>query len=188
MPLPDIPDFPVPGQPVEAFRKRLKEFDGESFDFPSRSEALCWLKENVNTDKGVFSTIDDFEGNISLDQISDPHKCEIIDTCVSEGLMGVGETGSVWVTDKSLKVVGAGLLSLNVVLLLDKKKIVTSMHRAYAALGKDAAGKGAAIPGVEPLASTAYGSFFTGPSATADIEAVRITGAQGPLSLTVLLY
>lgn len=37
-------------------------------------------------------------------------------------------------------------------------------------------------------AETQYGSFFTGPSATADIEAVHITGAQGPLAMTVLLY
>ena len=38
------------------------------------------------------------------------------------------------------------------------------------------------------LKNNQYGSFFTGPSATADIEAIHITGAQGEISLTVFLY
>ena len=101
--------------------------------------------------------------------------------------MGVGETGSVWVTDRSLGIAGAGLLTLNLVLLLERSRILPSIHDAYAALQPGSSTAATLNPELRPLSETAYGSFFSGPSATADIEAVHITGAQGPLSLTVLL-
>lgn len=59
------------------------------------------------------------------------------------------------------------------ILVARQRKIVNGIHEAYARLD---------------LRNCQFGSFFSGPSATADIEAVHITGAQGPLSLTVLLY
>jgi len=64
-------------------------------------------------------------------------------------------------------------LSRHLFIFLDSSKIVHGLHEAYASLN---------------LREHQYGSFYTGPSATADIEAVHVTGAQGPLSLTVLLY
>ena len=87
--------------------------------------------------------------------------------------MGVGETGSVWVTDESLGGAACALFSTDLYLLLDSRKVVDGIHTAYSQLD---------------IRKAAYGSFFTGPSATADIEAVHITGAQGEISLTVLLY
>ena len=66
-----------------------------------------------------------------------------------------------------------GLFAINLYLLLDHNKIVDGLQDAYAMMD---------------LSQVQYSSLFSGPSATADIEAVHITGAQGPVSLTVLLY
>lgn len=87
--------------------------------------------------------------------------------------MGIGETGSVVVDARSLGQASNGLLALNLYLLLDREKIVDGLQATYGSLD---------------LSGYQYMAFFSGPSATADIEAVHITGAQGPLSLTVLLY
>lgn len=66
--------------------------------------------------------------------------------------MGVGEMGSVWVTDESLVHAACALLSRHLFIFLDSKKVVGGLHDAYAAL---------------KLADHQYGSFYTGPSATA---------------------
>jgi L-lactate dehydrogenase complex protein LldG len=64
-----------------------------------------------------------------------------------------------------------GVLSQHLVILLDPAAIVDTMHDAYGRLD---------------LASSPYGVFLAGPSATGDIEGVIIHGAQGARSLTVL--
>jgi L-lactate dehydrogenase complex protein LldG len=51
------------------------------------------------------------------------------------------------------------------VVLLDPKEIVADMHEAYARVQLD---------------QTAFGCFMMGPSATGDVEATLVHGAQGP--------
>jgi L-lactate dehydrogenase complex protein LldG len=63
-----------------------------------------------------------------------------------------------------------GFLSQHLIVLLDPEQIVTDMHEAYARVRLD---------------QTAYGCFMMGPSATGDIEATLVHGAQGARSLNV---
>lgn len=173
-PLPDVPSFSVPGDAIENFLSNLESFDGKAIRLSSRQEAIKWLEENVSADgKTVFSAVADFNGNFPLSRVDDPHNAHVIDICIGEGLLGVGESGSVWVTDASLGKAACALMSTDLYLLLDKNLIVADMHEAYERIN---------------LRADPYGSFFSGPSATADIEAVRVTGAQGEISLTVLIY
>ncbi len=171
---PVIPGYGWPGNPIENFQKQLKAFDGDSLVFENRSQAIEWLQNNIPAQgKVVCSALPDYKGTCTADDYPDPHKCTNIDICVAEGLMGVGEMGSVLVTDKSLGKPACALLCTDLYLLLDKSKIVDGMHSAYSKIN---------------LSEYAYSSFFSGPSATADIEAVHVTGAQAEISLTVLLY
>lgn len=176
MTLPEVPRFGWPGNPLENFIKMLLGFDGRAVKFANRADAVRWLTAQPEMDMAqnvVYSSAKDVEGNMSEEQLTDLHEACSIETCVTEAEMGVGETGSVWVTDKSLGHAACALLSRHLFVLLDSAKIVNGIHEAYARLD---------------LRNCQFGSFFSGPSATADIEAVHITGAQGPLSLTVLLY
>lgn len=174
VPLPDVPMYDIAGDPVNNFIEKLESFDGKALQFPDRDSALRWLDANIDRKgKVVFSSLPDWQGNLPLSQVADPHAAHVIDTCVAQGLMGVGEMGSVWVTDESLGKGACALMATDLYLLLHRDTILPGMHQAYAALD---------------LRAHPYGSFFTGPSATADIEAVRVTGAQGPVTLTVLLH
>lgn len=176
MTLPEVPRFGWPGDPVENFIKMLHGFDGRAVKFGTREEALRWLKEQPEMDMAanvIYSSAEGVKGNMGEEELKDLHEACAIQTCVTEAEMGVGETGSVWVTDESLGHAACALLSRHLFVLLDCKKIVGGMHDAYACID---------------LRKNRFGSFFSGPSATADIEAVHITGAQGPLSLTVILY
>lgn len=161
---------------MDDFVEHLLSFDGKAIKFKTREDAVSWLKtrpEMDSTKMTIYSATDGVEGNVSEDELTDLHNAHNIETCVAESSMGVGEMGSVWVTDESLKHAACALLSRRLFIFLDSKKIIAGLHDAYASLR---------------LADHQYGSFYTGPSATADIEAVHITGAQGPLSLTVMVY
>lgn len=173
--LPDVPMYGYSGNPVEDFISQLLSFDGRAVKFRTRQDALSWLKQQPEMEPArvIYSSADGVEGNFSESELTDLHNAHKIETCVTESAMGVGEMGSVWVTDSTLVHAACALLSRRLFVLLDSKRVVGGLHEAYAQL---------------KLAEHQYGSFYTGPSATADIEAVHITGAQGPLALTVLLY
>lgn len=175
-PLPDVPMYPYKGNALDNFISQLLSFDGRAVKFKTRQDAIAWLKEQPEMDASkhvIYSSAAGVDGNIGEEDLTDLHNAHRINTCVTESGMGVGEMGSVWVTDDSLVHAACALLSQRLFVFLDSKKVTGGLHEAYASL---------------KLGDHQYGSFYTGPSATADIEAVHITGAQGPLSLTVMLY
>lgn len=175
-PLPDVPMYHCTGDPVGNFISRLLSFDGRAMKFRTQQDAIGWLRTvpEMNLERiAVYSTADGVDGNITEEDIADLHNAHRIETCVTESDLGVGEMGSVWVTDESLGHAACALFARHLFVFLDSSRIIGGLHQAYASLN---------------LGEHQYGSFYTGPSATADIEAVHITGAQGPLSLTVLLY
>lgn len=176
LPMPELPDFPYEGKPVEGFIERLVDFDGKAVKFKNREGALAWLSALPKMRDGktkVYSTAEGLAGNFPESELENPRNAHKIEICVTEGLLGVGEMGSIWVTGQSLKHAVSALLARELFIFLDSQRIVGGLHEAYSQI---------------KLGDCQYGSFFTGPSATADIEAVHITGAQGPLSLTALIY
>lgn len=173
-PLPDIPFFDVAQDSLTNFAGHLKGFDGGYRMFAGRDEAVAWLKEFLgDTAKKVFSAIADISGNLCLADFATPAEMHVVDICIAEAILGVGETGSLLVDVKSLGNPAAALFSTDLFLLIDRTKILGSLQEAYAKIN---------------LADYQYSSFFSGPSATADIEAVHVTGAQGEISLTALIY
>lgn len=175
LPHPDVPIFPFPGDTITNFETNLKNFSGELMRFGSRADAVDWIRKNLISDgRTVFSSVEELDGLTKKpSDYPDPHDANVIGITIGEGIVGVGETGSVFVTDKSLGLPAAALFCTDLYLLLDHNAIVPSIQEAYDILD---------------LRAHRYGSFYSGPSATADIEAVHITGAQAELSLTVLLY
>lgn len=172
---PEVPVFPIAGNPVENFVKHVEGFDGKVIEMATREDALKWLGENVKQSDSslVFSAVDGYAGNISMNDLPLPADAHKLQACVGEGDMGIGETGSVLVAPATFGRMANGLLAIDLYLLLDSKKILPGLQDAYAQMD---------------LSNVQYSSLFSGPSATADIEAVHITGAQGAVSLTVLLY
>lgn len=175
-PLPEIPHYSWPGNAVENFISHLLNFDGKAIKFRTRSDAVAWLDKQEETDvsrHAIYSTAAGVKGNMDENELADLRNGGKIEACITEGELGVGEMGSIWVTDKSLGKPACALLSRQLFIFLDSAHIINGLHEAYASL---------------ELGDNQYGAFYAGPSATADIEAVRITGAQGPIAMTVLLY
>lgn len=176
LPLPDVPMYPWQGEPLAGFIERLVGFDGRAVKFADRTAALAWLGEQPemkDSARPVYSTVPEVKGSFTQADLTSLRDAGKIDICVTEGVLGVGEMGAIWVTNESLGYAVCALLAKRLFILLDKNRIVGGLHEGYSRL---------------KLGEQQYGSFFTGPSATADIEAVRITGAQGPLRMTALIY
>lgn len=172
--LPDLPHIEVPGVAVDNFKKALLGFDGRVVETDTRREAIEWLGSHVDITAGpVFSSCPGYAGTITVDELTDPHRAAQINACVTESYLGVGETGSLWLTDESLGLAAAALLCIDLYVLIDRSRIVADIQEAYRAID---------------LRGSRYGSFFSGPSATADIEAIHITGAQAEMSLTAIIY
>lgn len=136
-PLPEVPCYGYPGDPVTNFVNKLLEFDGRAIKFKTRQDAIEWLSKQPETDSGknvIYSSADGVDGNITEDELSDLHNAHRIETCVTDSHLGVGEMGSVWVTDNTLRHAACALLSRRLFIFLDSNDIVGGLHDAYSGI------------------------------------------------------
>jgi L-lactate dehydrogenase complex protein LldG len=119
----------------------------------------------------ICSATPEVSGTRVLTSNANPADLADVDVGVVRAAFGIGETGSIWLSEEELRVNAVAYLAQHLVALLDPADIVGNLHHAYR----------------DPRFKTArYAVLVTGPSATADIEGVLIHGAQGVRSLTVV--
>jgi L-lactate dehydrogenase complex protein LldG len=168
---PGIRAFQHPDGALKAmFKQRLKEAGGAAHDVGSAAEAESKLVELHPDAKVICAAVPEIAGTRRVEKVCDPHDLADVDVGVVRAQFGVAESGAVWLTQEDLVVNALGFLSQHLVVLLDPKQIVPDMHAAYRRVR---------------LTETAFGCFMMGPSATADIEATLVHGAQGARSLNL---
>lgn len=104
--------------------------------------------------------------------LDDPHDLADLDVLLCHGVLGVAESGAVWLPESRMGHRAAPFITQHLVLALDAEALVWNLHEAYARLD---------------LATEGFGVFIAGPSKTADIEQSLVIGAHGARSLTVCL-
>jgi L-lactate dehydrogenase complex protein LldG len=177
----NIPQGPIEHPPIPVFRraneqlklffeKRLEKAGGAAHEIGNQAEAQAKLASLHPTANVICSAVPEIPGTRRAETIRDPHELADVDVGVIRGQFGVAESGAVWLTEDDLIVNGLGFLPQHLVVLLDPNEIVADMHEAYAHVRLD---------------QTAYGCFMMGPSATGDIEATLVHGAQGARSLNL---
>lgn len=168
---PVIPVFPVSQKPIlDEFKENLLIAAGTWYDVRNDSEALGIIKKLHPAAKVICSAAPEIKGNKDLSQISSPHDLNDVDVGIVRAQFGVSETGMIWVTEKDLIINALGVLSQHLIILLKPEQLVRDMYEAYSRIN---------------LQEDNYGCFMLGPSATADIGAYMVRGAQGARSLTV---
>ncbi len=142
--------------------------------------------EEIKTFKNLIKTLAKFkidQGKIinqskqiksifKLKSITNKKEIAHIKWGVVDGELGVEENGAIWVDLEKLNHPAFPFLVENLIIILDKKKLVKNMHQAYS------------HPKVKKIGN---GVFIAGPSKTGDIEHNLVIGAHGPKSLLVVI-
>jgi L-lactate dehydrogenase complex protein LldG len=171
--LPEVPGVPDADEPVlPYFRRQLEAMGGRSFEVADAAAARVKVAELFPNARVVCLAVPEVPGTRRIEDVRDLHELNDVDVGVVRSPLGVAEAGAVWLTQTELVVNALGVLSQHLIILLDPRAVVETMHDAYERID---------------LAASPYGVFLAGPSATGDIEGVIIHGAQGARSLTVLL-
>ncbi len=159
---------------AEAFTKNSEAAGGKVIFASGMSEAVSIVKSLLKDFEHAISLADKFDfGTIALDEEISAKALEKLEAAVLTGQFGVAENGAVWITDYGLPHRIIPFITQHLYLILNEKEIVENMHEAYDRLS---------------LNDFGYGVFISGPSKTADIEQSLVIGAQGPLSMTVILF
>ncbi|MGB9430905.1 MAG: LUD domain-containing protein [Candidatus Acidiferrum sp.] len=168
---PEIRAFQRPDGALKAiFEQRLKEAGGTAHEVGSVAEAESKLMLLHPDAKVICSAVPEIVGTRRVEKIRDPHNLADVDVGVVRAQFGVAESGAVWLTQEELVIDALGFLSQHLIVLLDPNQIVPDMHAAYRRVRHN---------------ETAFGCFMKGPSATADVEATLVHGAQGARSLNL---
>jgi L-lactate dehydrogenase complex protein LldG len=172
-PLPAVPLFDdnPPTSLLDAFKKSLHQMGGVFLDPPASGDSLAPVRTKIADAETVCSTVPEIAGNRDIAGIGAPQDLADVDFAIVRASFAVAETGSVLLSDADLHVNAVAYLAQHLIVLLDPADIVVNLHHAYRR---------------PEFRDRHYGSFHTGPSATADIEGVLIHGAQGVRSLSVL--
>lgn len=147
----------VGGQVVELGNRSLNELIRELF--PDAREIATNLPE---------VTI----ATLNPDTVQEAHELNGTDVGIIRGSFGVAENGCIWIP-QTMKEKAVCFISENLVILLQKDRIVNNMHEAYRLV---------------EFGPYPYGTFISGPSKTADIAQVLVMGAQAARTVTVVLY
>jgi L-lactate dehydrogenase complex protein LldG len=168
---PCIPSFPRPDGSLKlAFEQHLQEAGGSAHDLGNAAEIQTRLSVLHPGAKVICSAVPEIAGTRRVETVHDPHELADVDVGVVRAQFGVAESGAVWLTQEDLIVDSLAFLSQHLIVLLDPEQILPDMYEAYRHVR---------------LNETAYGCFMMGPSATADVEATLVHGAQGARSLNI---
>jgi L-lactate dehydrogenase complex protein LldG len=168
---PRIPVFQRPDRPLQSeFEQHLQQAGGTAHNVGTVAKAEAELMALHPGAKVICSAVPEIAGTRRAETVRDPHELADVDVGVVRAQFGVAETGAIWLTQEDLVVNALAVLSQHLIVLLDPQQIVSDMHEAYRRVRLD---------------ETAFGCFMMGPSATADVEATLVHGAQGARSLNI---
>ena len=95
-----------------------------------------------------------------------------VDTAYLEGTIAVAENGAIWLYESQMGNRLLPFICQHLVIVIERKNIVPTMHHAYQKIES---------------AKEGFGVFIAGPSKTADIEQSLVIGAHGARSLIVYI-
>jgi L-lactate dehydrogenase complex protein LldG len=125
------------------------------------------LTAEKSNGKLIINTLDETDKKIVSLTSFELEKLEKI--CI-KATLGVAENGAVWVYESQMINRLLPFICQHLILVIDKKDIVPTLHHAYKKID---------------VAKEGFGIFIAGPSKTADIEQSLVIGAHGARTATI---
>lgn len=172
----DMPDLTI----------KAIEYDDKVKQFIEMSQTVGGKVKCISKDEDVNAVIKElypdakvFASNLPQITIADRNPDTVpeakdlngTDVAILQGEVGVAENGCVWIP-QTMKEKAICFISEELVILLNREKIVHNMHEGY---------KLVQVP------EYGYGCWISGPSKTADIEQALVMGAQAARGVTILI-
>ncbi|HSC55102.1 MAG TPA: LUD domain-containing protein [Phnomibacter sp.] len=148
-------------QSIGGVAEEIADFDALKKEIAIKKETGEWVINRIEA-LGPLDAVD----NASATQL------EKLDVAYIQGTLAVAENGCIWLYESQMGNRIVPFICQHLVIVVDAKNIVPTMHHAYQQL--DTAKEG-------------FGVFLAGPSKTADIEQSLVIGAHGARSLRVFL-
>ena len=157
---------------VQQYKTVLQSIGGGTVEL----QDLSALKQEFETKKAngdfVVNRIDVLgEVNDSLQSFT-AADLAAVDTAYIQGNVAVAENGAIWLYESNMGNRLLPFICQHLVIVIEKKNIVATMHHAYKQIES---------------AREGFGVFLAGPSKTADIEQSLVIGAHGARSLIVYI-
>lgn len=121
--------------------------------------------------KVITSNVPGVEAYRNPDEIERPQDLDGTDVTVVEGTIACAENACVWIP-QTMKQRAEIFICEYLVIIVDRKNIVSNMHDAYSMI---------------EMPKMGFGAFISGPSKTADIEQALVYGAQSFCGVTIIL-
>ena len=154
----------------EQFKMMLQSIGGKVELVPN----ISVLKERLIADKASGNFVINAIANLGeLDsQVASftASELEKVERAYIKGTIGVAENGAIWIYESQMINRLLPFICQHLILVIDKKNIVPTMHQAYHSV---------------EVAKEGFGAFIAGPSKTADIEQSLVIGAHGARSATI---
>jgi L-lactate dehydrogenase complex protein LldG len=125
------------------------------------------LTAEKSNGKLIINTLDEVDKQVIALTSFELEKLEKV--CIKVTL-GVAENGAVWIYESQMMNRLLPFICQHLILVIDKKDIVPTLHHAYEKID---------------VAREGFGIFIAGPSKTADIEQSLVIGAHGARSTTI---
>ena len=156
----------------EQFGIMLKQVGGEAVVLEEGADINKVIRDLYPDAQRIASDLPEIKiATFNPDDVAAAADLNGTDVAVMRGCLGVAENGAVWI-EQNVKYRSLYFISENLVILLDKDKLVNNMAEAYLIVNTGKYG---------------FGTFISGPSKTADIEQALVFGAHGARGVTVIL-
>ena len=159
---------------LETFKSNVPLVGGQFVEVDQIENLESEIKRLYPNASKIVSALDNsiVKGTVAITKGTDPHSLETIDLAIVKGEFGVAENGSVWISEEAFPIRVLPFITNDLVLVVSKNDVCDTMHSAYKKIA---------------ARNRTFGLFISGPSKTADIEQCLVIGAQGAMSLTVVL-
>lgn len=157
---------------LQQYKTVLQSIGGgtvELQDLNSLKEELQAKKANGDFVVNRIAALGEVED--SLDHLS-ATDLAAVEIAYLEGTIAVAENGAIWLYESQMGNRLLPFICQHLVIVIEKKNIVPTMHHAYQQI---------------ETAKEGFGVFLAGPSKTADIEQSLVIGAHGARSLIVYI-
>ncbi|MDE6522918.1 MAG: LUD domain-containing protein [Muribaculaceae bacterium] len=121
--------------------------------------------------KVITSNVPGVKADRNPDETEKPQALDGTDVTVVEGTIACAENACVWIP-QTMKQRAEIFICEYLVIIVDRKNIVSNMHEAYTMI---------------EMPEMGFGAFISGPSKTADIEQALVYGAQSFCGVTIIL-